>query len=423
MSNNKTTNKKKIINDPVHGFISVPNELLYDLIEHPFFQRLRWIKQLGMTSLVYPGATHTRLQHAIGCMHLMSQAVETLKQKGIEITAQESEAVHAAILMHDLGHGPFSHVLESTLVEGIHHEEISLLFMERLNQEFDGKLSMAIEIFTNRYHKKFLHQLVSSQLDMDRLDYLRRDSFYTGVSEGVVSSERIIKMLQVYNDQLVVESKGIYSIEKFLIARRLMYWQVYLHKTALVAEKMLTNIFRRARQVVQSGQATQLSSHLEFFLKNTPTLEDFHHHPEVLTNFAYLDDNDIMSALKIWSISSDKVLSTLAGGLLRRNLLAIEIQDKPFDPIKVKALTRHVKSELNLDQDEEAGFFVFTGTISNNAYSVQDDHINILCRDQVIKDISEASDMLDLSVLSKIVKKEILCYPKSLRQNPLINRT
>lgn len=413
--NKKTANKKKIINDPVHGFITVPTELLFDLIEHPFFQRLRWIKQLGMTSLVYPGATHTRLQHTFGCMHLMSQAVDTLRQKGYSITDQESEAAHAAILMHDLGHGPFSHVLESTLVKDVHHEEISLLFMERLNNEFNGKLSMAIDIFTNNYKKKFLHQLVSSQLDMDRLDYLRRDSFYTGVSEGIVSSDRIIKMLRVHNDQLVVEYKGIYSIEKFLVARRLMFWQVYLHKTALVAEKMLTNIFRRARFLTQTDKTPQSLPHLQFFLENQLTIDDFRNNEEVLNNFSYLDDNDIMTALKIWASHPDKVLSTLALGLLRRDLLAIEIQDKPFDISKIADLTQKAKSVLELDDDEQTGYFVFTASISNNAYSVKDDKINILCRDNIIKDISDASDMLNLAVLSKTVRKEILCYPKVIR--------
>lgn len=415
MLHDKTANKKKIINDPVHGFITVPTELLYDLIEHRYFQRLRWIKQLGMTMLVYPGATHTRLQHAIGCMHLMSEAVETLRQKGYIITDEESESVHAAILMHDLGHGPFSHVLEATIVHGVPHEEISLLFMERLNNEFNGKLTMAIEIFTNRYHKKFLHQLVSSQLDMDRLDYLRRDSFYTGVSEGVISSERIIKMLRVYNDQLVVESKGIYSIEKFLIARRLMYWQVYLHKTALVAEKMLTNIFRRVRHLTQLKIAPKVSPSLEFFINNRLTINDFKSNGDVLDNFASLDDNDIMGALKIWSCHTDKVLSWLAGGLLNRNLLAIEIQDNPFDENKVSELRKKVKKNYSLDDNEQSEYFVFTGTISNNAYSVDDDKINILYRENLIMDISDASDVLDLSVLGKTVKKQILCYPKSIR--------
>ncbi len=411
----KTTNKKKIINDPVHGFISIPGELIFDLIEHPYLQRLRWIKQLGMTALVYPGATHTRFQHTIGCMHLMSEAVETLRQKGHVITPEESEAVHAAILMHDLGHGPFSHVLESTLVQGIDHEEISLLFMERLNEQMDGRLSMAIEIFTNRYPKKFLHQLVSSQLDMDRLDYLRRDSFYTGVSEGVVSSDRIIKMLSVANDQLVVEEKGIYSIEKFLIARRLMYWQVYLHKTALVAEKMLINILRRARQLAGDPRTMQIPGHLAYFLNHQPSMEQFRNDPKVLDHFALLDDSDIMTALKSWVTHPDKVLSVLADGLLNRNLLAIEIQDAPFEKNRIATLQTQLQKTFDLKDVDEAAFFVFTSTISNNTYSIIDDKINILCRDNTVKDIANASDMLDLSVLGKTVKKQILCYPKVLR--------
>lgn len=413
----KTTNKKKIINDPVYGFISVPEDLLYDIIEHPYLQRLRWIKQLGMTPLVYPGATHTRFQHTIGCMHLMSAAVETLRQKGHEITDDESVAVHAAILMHDLGHGPFSHVLESTLVQGVHHEEISLLFMEQLNRQLDGALATAIKIFTNKYPKKFLHQLVSSQLDMDRLDYLNRDSFYTGVSEGVISSDRIIKMLNVHNDQLVVEAKGIYSIEKFLIARRLMYWQVYLHKTALVSEKMLINTFRRARHLISVGQTPETPRHLNYFLQNQPTLNEFRNNPEVLANFALLDDNDIMSALKTWVFHPDKVLSILASGLLNRNLLSIEIQENAFDQNQIDNLIERTKNKFKLDNDEEAAYFVFTGSISNNTYNILDDRINILYRDNTIRDIAEASDMLDLSVLGKTIKKEILCYPKEIRMS------
>ena len=411
----KPTNKKKIINDPVHGFISIPGDLLFDIIEHPYLQRLRWIKQLGMTALVYPGATHTRFQHTIGCMHLMSQAVETLKQKGHRITTKESEAVHAAILMHDLGHGPFSHVLESTLVQGISHEEISLLFMKRFNKQMQGKLSMAIEIFTGNYHKNFLHQLVSSQLDMDRLDYLLRDSFYTGVSEGVVSSDRIIKMLSVENDQLVVEAKGIYSIEKFLIARRLMYWQVYLHKTAIVAEKMLINTLKRARLLSDHPQTLEIPRHLAYFLGNQPSVNQFKNDPIVLDHFAMLDDNDIMSALKSWAMHPDKVLSTLASGLLNRNLLAIEIQEAPFEKNKIEALQERLKKRLKLKDIEEASYFVFTGSISNNTYSIIDDKINILCKKNMVKDISEASDMLDLTVLGKTIKKEIMCYPKELR--------
>ncbi|WP_240509450.1 HD domain-containing protein [Geofilum rhodophaeum] len=411
----KTINKKKIINDPVHGFINIPGELLFDLIEHPYLQRLRWIKQLGMTPLVYPGATHTRFQHTLGSMHLMTQAVETLRAKGQDISPDEAEAVHAAILMHDLGHGPFSHVLESTLVRGIHHETISLLFMERLNQYFGGRLQMAIDIFTNRYPKKFLHQLVSSQLDMDRLDYLLRDSFFTGVSEGVVSSDRIIKMLCVANDQLVVEAKGIYSIEKFLIARRLMYWQVYLHKTALVAEKMLVNLFRRARQLSADNDLGAVPAHLLFFLRHQPSVEDFRHRPEVLDHFAMLDDSDIMTSLKSWTLHPDKVLSTLAGGLLRRELLAIEVQDETFPPERIDKLLAATQEYYQLSSPEEAAAFCFATSVENNTYSVRDDKINILGRNGQIRDISEASDMLNLSVLSKTVTKQILCCPKALR--------
>lgn len=411
----KTINKKKIINDPVHGFINIPGELLFDLIEHPYLQRLRWIKQLGMTPLVYPGATHTRFQHTLGSMHLMTQAVETLRAKGQDISPEEAEAVHAAILMHDLGHGPFSHVLESTLVRGIHHETISLLFMERLNQHFEGRLQMAIDIFTNRYPKKFLHQLVSSQLDMDRLDYLLRDSFFTGVSEGVVSSDRIIKMLCVANDQLVVEAKGIYSIEKFLIARRLMYWQVYLHKTALVAEKMLVNLFRRARQLSADNDLGAVPAHLLFFLRHQPSVEDFRNRPEVLDHFAMLDDSDIMTSLKSWTLHPDKVLSTLAGGLLRRELLAIEVQDETFPPERIAKLLAATQEYYQLGSPEEATAFCFATSVENNTYSVRDDKINILGRNGQIRDISEASDMLDLSVLSKTVTKQILCCPKALR--------
>lgn len=411
----KVINKKKIINDPVHGFISIPGELLFDLMEHPFIQRLRRIKQLGLTSLVYPGATHTRFQHSVGCMHLMSAAVNTLVQKGHEITHEESEAVHAAILLHDLGHGPFSHLLEATLVQGIHHENLSLLFMERLNHELDGRLTMAIQIFTNHYHKKFLHQLVSSQLDMDRLDYLRRDSFYTGVSEGVISSDRIIKMLNIHNDELVVEVKGIYSIEKFLVARRLMYWQVYLHKTALVAEQMLISVFKRARELSARGEKIATLPHLDFFIQQAYSMEDFRRNDEVLDHYAQLDDSDVMSALKIWSRHQDKILRTLSQGLIQRKLLAIEISDQPFPVDKVQQKEERARQQIGLSKNDPIDYFVFTNTISNNAYSVSDDKINILYPDQTVKDISEASDMLNLSVLGKTVRKNFLCYPKSIR--------
>ncbi len=411
----KVINKKKIINDPVHGFISIPGELLFDLMEHPFIQRLRRIKQLGLTSLVYPGATHTRFQHSVGCMHLMSAAVNTLVQKGHEITHEESEAVHAAILLHDLGHGPFSHLLEATLVQGIHHENLSLLFMERLNHELDGRLTMAIQIFTNHYHKKFLHQLVSSQLDMDRLDYLRRDSFYTGVSEGVISSDRIIKMLNIHNDELVVEVKGIYSIEKFLVARRLMYWQVYLHKTALVAEQMLISVFKRARELSARGEKIATLPNLDFFIQQSYSMEDFRRNDEVLNHYAQLDDSDVMSALKIWSQHQDKILRTLSQGLIQRKLLAIEISDHPFPADKVQQKEEMARQQIGLSKNDPIDYFVFTNTISNNAYSVSDDKINILYPDQTVKDISEASDMLNLSVLGKTVRKNFFCYPKSIR--------
>lgn len=413
----KIINKKKIINDPVHGFISIPDELLFDLMEHPYVQRLRWIKQLGLTPLVYPGATHTRFQHSVGCMHLMSAAVSTLQQKGHTITAEEAEAVHVAILLHDLGHGPFSHLLEATLAKGIQHENLSLLFMKRLNQEFEGRLKTAIEIFTNQYHKKFLHQLVSSQLDMDRLDYLRRDSFYTGVSEGVISSDRIIKMLNVHNDELAVEVKGIYSIEKFLIARRLMYWQVYLHKTALVAEHMLINVFNRARELAAKGYEITTLPHLDFFIKSTYTMDAFMNESEVLDHFAQLDDSDVITALKIWTNHPDKILRTLAQGLVHRRLLAIEMSDEPFAPEKVERLKEAARKYLNLSATDPVDYFVFTQSISNNAYSVNDDKINILYPDKTVKDISEASDVLNLSVLGKTVRKNFLCYPKSIRKS------
>lgn len=410
----KHQNKKKIVNDPVHGFITIPNDLLFDLIEHPYMQRLRWIKQLGLTSLVYPGATHTRFQHSLGCMHLMSAAVSTLRKKGHEITDEESEAVHIAILLHDIGHGPFSHILESTLVQGINHEKLSLLFMEELNKEFDGKLSLAIQIFTNKYHKKFLHQLVSSQLDMDRLDYLKRDSFYTGVSEGVISSDRIIKMLNVVDDNLSVEIKGIYSIEKFLVARRLMYWQVYLHKTALVAEQMLIRVFKRVRELNDKGISTKSLPSLDYFIQNSFSPNDFSDNTSLLKHFSYLDDNDIISTLKVWMQHEDAVLRNLSSSLINRKLLTIELSDKPFSNEKIDELKKLTISNLGLKNDSDVNYFVFQDTISNNAYNVLDDKINILYPNQTIKDISEASDMLNLSVLGKTVTKSYVCYPKNL---------
>ncbi len=408
-------NKLKIINDPVYGFVKIPFDLIYDLLQHRYFQRLRGIKQLGLTSMVYPGAMHNRFQHAVGAMHLMSSAVAVLQSKGIEITEEESQAVHIAILLHDIGHGPFSHVLEHTVVEGISHEEISVLFMEKLNLEFDGQLSLAIEIFKNNYPKKFLHQLVSSQLDMDRLDYLRRDSFFTGVTEGVIGSDRIIKMLHVYNDQLVVESKGIYSIEKFLIARRLMYWQVYLHKTAIVAEKMLVNVLNRAKYLKSQGADIFATPNLLYFLSNNANLDDFKNDDSVLEKFSTLDDGDIMSAIKVWTSHDDFVLSTLSKSIINRDLLHIVLQKDNFDKQKIKKIKTKVSEELELHKKDIA-YFVSTDTIENHAYSLTDEKINILFSGGVLKDVSKASDILNLSVLSKNVKKNVLIYPKFIHK-------
>ncbi len=409
-------NKLKIINDPVHGFVKVPFPIIYDLLQHRYFQRLRGIKQLGLTSLVYPGAMHNRFQHAVGAMHLMSSAVSVLQNKGIEISREESIAVHIAILLHDIGHGPFSHALEYSVVEGVSHEDVSLAFMHSLNKEFNGALSMALDVFQDKYPKKFLHQLVSSQLDMDRLDYLKRDSFFSGVTEGVIGSDRIIKMLHVHEDQLVVESKGIYSIEKFLIARRLMYWQVYLHKTALVAEKMLMKVLQRARFLCTQQIELHAPQQLLYFLKNAIVKEDFDLNEVVIENFAFLDDGDIMSAIKSWIYHEDYILSALAKALYDRDLLHIELQKESFDKNLIKEIRKKVKTLYNLQNADEVSYFVYTDVIENHAYSITDEKINILYSGNEIRDISKASDILNLSVLGKNVRKNVLCYPKSLRK-------
>nr|WP_321453507.1 HD domain-containing protein [uncultured Carboxylicivirga sp.] len=406
-------NKRKIINDPVYGFIKVPFDIIYDLMEHCYFQRLRRIKQLGLTHFVYPGAMHTRFQHALGAMHLMSSAVDVLRSKGHEITHDESAAVHAAILLHDIGHGPFSHVLENTLLD-VDHEDISKLMMEDLNKQYNGQLELTLKIFNNSYHKKFLHQLVSSQLDMDRLDYLKRDSFFTGVSEGVIGSDRIIKMLNTHNDSLVIESKGIYSIEKFLVARRLMYWQVYLHKTAIAAEQMLIHILKRARQLVSEGNELFAPPHLLFFMKKKPSLNDFLNQPEILQNFAMLDDDDIMSSIKTWTTHSDPILSSLAKDFINRKLFRVSFSNSSFKVSEIKELKIQAATQMNLKELNEASYFVYSDHISNNAYSKNDDRINILFSDGTMKDIAVASDMLNLSVLGKTVKKYYLCHPKSI---------
>jgi HD superfamily phosphohydrolase len=410
---NTPHNKRKIFNDPIYGFITIPDDIIYDLIDHPWFQRLRRIKQLGLTNLVYPGALHTRFHHAMGAMHLMTEAIETLRAKGQEISDEEAQGVIIAILLHDIGHGPFSHALESSIVHNINHEHLSEMFMDKLNEHFDGKLSLAIRIFRNEYEKKFLHQLVSSQLDMDRLDYLRRDSFFTGVSEGVISSDRIIKMLTVYNDQLAVEAKGIYSIEKFIIARRLMYWQVYLHKTVLAAENLLVNILKRAKELAERKEKLFCTPALEKFLYNRFGTAEFMSDPTLLETFAELDDYDIYTSVKVWTKHSDKVLSLLCRNMVNRNLYRIELQQDPFDKKQIAALAERVKKELSLT-DEEAEYFVFSHDVANDAYSREKIKINILYKDGHLVDIADASDQLNISVLSQTVKKHFLCYPKNL---------
>ncbi len=408
---NSYQNKLKIFNDPIYGFVSIPYEIIYDLIDHSYFQRLRRIKQLGLTNLVYPGALHTRFHHAMGAMHLMSEAIEVLRAKGNEITDEEAKGVTIAILLHDIGHGPFSHALEHSIVNHITHEDISELFMNRLNAEFKGELSLAIRIFNNKYKKKFLHQLVSSQLDMDRLDYLKRDSFFTGVSEGVVSSDRIIKMLNVKNDELAVEAKGIYSIEKFIIARRLMYWQVYLHKTVISAETLLVNILKRAKELAEKQEELFCTPALKVFLYNKFSKNDFKTEPELLDSFAQLDDYDIMASVKVWASHQDKVLAMLCNKLLNRDLFKIELQNQQFKDVEINSAKERIKKLYKLKGKEE-DYFVFTGNIQNDAYSENKIRINILSKDGKIMDITDASDQLNIKVLAKTIKKYYLCYPK-----------
>jgi HD superfamily phosphohydrolase len=399
-------NKKKIFNDPVYGFISIPHEILFDLIEHPYMQRLRRIRQTGMSDFVYPGALHTRFHHALGAMHLMSQALFTLKSKGVEISLEESRAAHIAILLHDIGHGPFSHALEHTLL-GVHHEELSKAIMKKLNGAFDGALTLAIEIFENRYHRRFLHQLVSGQLDMDRMDYLNRDSFFTGVAEGKIGYDRIIKMLSVADGELVVEEKGIYSIEKFLIARRLMYWQVYLHKAVLSAEHMLIQTLLRARYLQELGHDLQVSPDLKYFLENKITLEDIAK-DEVLDAYLRLDDTDVLSALKIFATSKDKVLSLLGNGLVNRRLFRVELSAEPFDDIYIDKVKEVIKLQFGLS-DTEIGFLVKWGIESNRAYDDRHEEIKISFKNGKIVPISQ---LADIQIRSAVVEKHFLFYPK-----------
>jgi uncharacterized protein len=410
----RETNKNKIVNDPVHGFISISHPLAFDIIEHPYFQRLRHIRQLGLTYLVYPGANHTRFQHALGAMHLMALAIDVLRAKGQNIENDEAEAATAAILLHDIGHGPFSHSLEYSLAQGINHEAIGKCFMYEMNSQLNGRLSMAIEIFEGRYPKRFLHQLVSSQLDVDRMDYLRRDSFFTGVTEGAIGSDRIIKMLNVDNDNLVVDVKGIYSIEKFLIARRLMYWQVYLHKTVVSAEQLLIQLLLRARELSMQGHNLWCSPSLQYFLSHNITQNDFKcgQSPSLaLQHFANIDDSDIMVAAKQWINHQDMVLSTLAKMVTTRRLFKVELRNNPFTDEEQKEKEQYfVKKNPALAMFHK--YFVITNSISNNAYRVTDESIKILYNTGALVDIADASDMLNTKTLSREIKKYFLCYPK-----------
>lgn len=406
--NTETPNKLKILNDPIYGFIQIPNTLIFDIIEHPYFQRLRRITQMGLSNLVYPGANHTRFHHAIGCMHLMQKAIQVLRFKQVTISLEEENALYIAILLHDIGHGAYSHALEHSIVNEISHEEISLKFMRKLNQEFNGKLSLAIEIFEGKNKRKFLYQLISSQLDIDRLDYLKRDSFYTGVTEGNISSDRLIAMMNVKEDELVIEKKGIYSVEKFLIARRLMYWQVYLHKTGLVAENMLVNVLKRAKQLAEKGEILFCSEALKYFLYQKITKDNFTE--QTLEMFSKLDDYDVLSAIKEWTNHTDKTLSLLSTMIVNRKLLRIEIQKEAFkEDYLEKKKQNAIKKTGVLEQD--VNFFVFNQQINNQAYNL-DKPILILNKKGQLKDIAKASDQLNLQALTKPVVKHFVCYLK-----------
>jgi len=406
-----TSFKRKIINDPLYGFITIADKLVFDVIEHPFFQRLRRIEQLGHASMVYPGALHTRFHHALGAMHLMSQAIETLRSKGFHISNEEAQGATLAILLHDIGHGPFSHALEHHIVTGISHEEITSMFMKQMNIEFNHKLDVAIEIFENKYPRKFLHQLVSGQLDMDRLDYLMRDSFYTGVNEGVISTDRILKMLTVDGDELAVELKGIYSIEKFIVARRLMYWQVYYHKTVLAVEYMLISILNRARELVKNGRELPCSSALKFFLSRQVSKEQFNASADILKKFAALDDYDIHHAVKEWSDDSDPILSLLCKSLMNRKLFRVVINTEPFTAEKTTQIKNRIIERLKLN-GEEYKYFIGQGEISNSAYNPGSDRITIVDKKGERWDISGLSEQLNIAVYNKTVSKFFTYFPK-----------
>nr|WP_225738064.1 HD domain-containing protein [Flavobacterium sp. PL002] len=401
----------KIFNDPIYGFISIPNALIYDLIQHPYFQRLRRISQMGLSYLVYPGANHTRFHHALGCMHLMQKAVDVLRFKGVNISEEEENALYIAILLHDIGHGPFSHAMERSIVEDVHHEQISLLFMNELNVKFNGQLDLAIQVFKGEYHRLFMLQLISSQLDMDRMDYLKRDSFYSGVAEGNVNSERLIQMMNVENDMLVIEEKGIYSVEEFLMSRRLMYWQAYLHKTSLVAELILTKILKRAKELTLKGTLLPCSDALQFFLQNKITLDAFD--TKTLDLFSRLDDFDIISALKAWQYHDDFILSSLSKMIINRDLLKIKMTNDKVDLQDLQPLKERFALENNISL-QDAAYFIFKGKIKNQAYSKEAEPIRILKKDRTVEDVIESSDQLNLKSLSKAVTKYYICYPKQL---------
>ena len=405
------TNKLKIFNDPIYGFINIPNSLIYDLIQHPYFQRLRRISQMGLSYLVYPGAHHTRFHHALGCMHIMQKAVQTLRFKGVSISNDEENALYIAILLHDIGHGPFSHAMEHSIVEEVHHEEISLKFMNALNVEFEGKLDLAIQIFKGEYHRKFMLQLISSQLDMDRMDYLKRDSFYSGVAEGNINSDRLIQMMNVQDEVLVIEDKGIYSVEKFLVARRLMYWQAYLHKTSVVAEITLTKILKRAKELTQKGEQLECSKPLSFFLNNKITSAQFD--LEELITFSQLDDYDVLGAIKAWQFHDDFILSSLSKMIINRDLLKIIVLDEKVDTEK---LNLYKSKLLNLYSfsEKEANYFVFKGKLKNQAYNKESEPIRILKKDGSIENLVDSSDQLQVKALSKSVTKYYICFPKVL---------
>ncbi|MFY0253511.1 HD domain-containing protein [Chitinophaga sp. 30R24] len=413
-----TERKRKIVNDPVYGFITIDHPLILNLISHPYYQRLRRIHQMALAHLVYPGAMHTRFHHSMGAYHLISMALQELRSKGTNITHEEEVAAKMAILLHDVGHGPYSHALENGIIEGVSHEEISQWLMEALNKEWNGALTLTLDIFNNRYHKKFLHQLVSSQLDVDRMDYLNRDSFYTGVAEGTIGYDRIIKMLIVHNGELMVEEKGIYSIEKFIIARRLMYWQVYLHKTVLSAENMLVKILARAKMLAQQGKKLFCSPALEYFLYNTITRNNFECGPDCLALFCQLDDYDIMGAIKVWTTHEDKVLSLLCKWLIDRNLFKVVLSNQPFDGSAEQIFKEQVRQHWDIE-DKDLDFFVFSGTATLRAYNVNDEKINILFKDGTVKDISSIDNALISHTLAIPVKKFYICHPKIQANNVL----